>query len=118
MASRQGRGASHSRRCCHPPSTPDSGGTTHRPQTPPPRPQQAHAHRRGDSRRGLDQELPNRRPDAHQPYPKDNEPRTKGLPADLVGRLPNRSPPAASVRRTCCSPPATAPPSPPPPAAP
>jgi len=53
-----------------------------------------------------------------KPYPKDNEPRTMGLPTTSLGSSPNRSPPAASVRRTCCSPPATAPPSPATPAAP
>ena len=36
-------------------------GRAHRPQTPPPRPHQAHADRRRDNRGGLDQELPHRR---------------------------------------------------------
>ena len=94
-------------------------GRAHRPQAPPPRPHQAHADRRRDSRRGLDQELPHRRPDAHQALPQGQRTPHHGLPADLVDQLAAHiTDPPASVPTTCCSPPATAPRSPATPSAP
>ena len=54
-----------------------------------------------------------------KPYPKDNEPRTMGLPADLVDQLAAHiTDPAPRSATTCCSPPATAPRSPATPSAP
>ena len=44
-----------------------------------------------------------------KPYPKDNEPRTMGLPPDLVGQLADAIATRRSGRTICCSPPATAP---------
>ena len=54
-----------------------------------------------------------------KPYPKDNEPRTIGLPPDLVAQLADsHHRPTGSGPATCCSRPATAPRSPGTPSAP
>ena len=53
-----------------------------------------------------------------KPYPKDNEPRTMGLPPELVDQLADSITTGASRPVTCCSRPATAPPSPGTPSAP
>ena len=68
------------------------------------------AHRRGDHRRGLDQELPHRPADADQALPQGQRTPHHGPPA-RPGHPARRltSPTDASGPVTCCSPPATAP---------
>ena len=77
------------------------------------------AHRRGDHRRGLDQELPHRPADADQALPQGQRTPHHGPPARARRpSSPLRSPTDVSGPVTCCSPPATAPPSPGTPSAP
>ena len=95
-------------------------GRAHRPQTPPPRP-------RPPGKLTVEETIvevsiknsPTGQRMLTKPYPKDNEPRTMGLPPDLVAQLADSiTDTTASRPVTCCSRPATAPPSPGTPSAP
>ena len=77
------------------------------------------AHRRGDNRRGLDQELPHRRSGCSpSPTPRTTNPAPWASHPSWSTSSPTRSPTGASSPATCCSRPATAPRSPGTPSAP